>query len=161
MNAQQGSEPRQQASLPKSRLPGSNLPEAGFWPAFRRERLGSSFRLFAGVTCHCRSFERIVRRYLRIDLTNSPASDIRGCISDLGARARKQLTFTISCCPSSEAISVYYGEGASQGQSENSPMIELDNIPRRLAEEAAILIKEMNCQQAVLLQETPVMSQFL
>ena len=56
---------------------------------------------------------------------------------------------------------VYYGEGAWQGQSENSLMIELDNIPRRLAEEAAILIKEMNCQQAVLLQEIPVMSQFL
>jgi hypothetical protein len=40
-------------------------------------------------------------------------------------------------------------------------MIELDNIPRRLAEEAAILIKEMNCQQAVLLQEISVMSQRL
>lgn len=56
---------------------------------------------------------------------------------------------------------VYFAEGAWQGQPENSLMIELDNIPRQRAEEAAILIKEMNRQQAVLLQEIPVMSQFL
>ena len=56
---------------------------------------------------------------------------------------------------------VYYGEGAWQGQPENSLMIELDNISRQLAEEAAILIKEMNRQRAVLLQEIPVVSQFI
>jgi hypothetical protein len=56
---------------------------------------------------------------------------------------------------------VYYGEGTWQGQQENSVAIELDNITREFAERAAIAIKMMNRQEAVLLQEIPVVSQLL
>jgi hypothetical protein len=58
-------------------------------------------------------------------------------------------------------FTVYYGEGAWHGQRENSLMIELDNITEQLAEKAAILIKQMNRQEAVLLQEIPVISKLL
>ena len=40
-------------------------------------------------------------------------------------------------------------------------MIELDNITKDLAENAAKVIKQLNSQQAVLLQEIPVVSQFI
>jgi hypothetical protein len=56
---------------------------------------------------------------------------------------------------------VYYGEGAWRGQRENSLMIELDNVTKDLAENAAKLIKQLNSQEAVLLQEIPVVSQFI
>lgn len=55
----------------------------------------------------------------------------------------------------------YYGEGTWHGQRENSLMIELDNAPRELVEVAARRIKELNHQDAVLLQEIPVVSQLL
>jgi hypothetical protein len=56
---------------------------------------------------------------------------------------------------------VYYGEGAWQGHRENGLMIELDNVTKDLAEKAARLIKQLNSQEAVLLQEIPVVSQFI
>jgi len=40
-------------------------------------------------------------------------------------------------------------------------MIELDNVTKALAEKAARLIKQLNSQEAVLLQEIPVVSQFI
>ena len=56
---------------------------------------------------------------------------------------------------------VYRAEGAWQGQQEDSLMIELDNITKELAEKAARQIKELNRQEAVLLEEIPVVSQFI
>jgi len=58
-------------------------------------------------------------------------------------------------------FTVYYGEGTWHGQHENSLMIELDNVTKDLAENAAKLIKHLNSQDAVLLQEIPVVSQFI
>lgn len=58
-------------------------------------------------------------------------------------------------------FTVYFGEGAWQGQRESSVMIELDNTTRDLAERAARLIKQLNSQDAVLLQEIPVLSRFI
>jgi hypothetical protein len=40
-------------------------------------------------------------------------------------------------------------------------MIELDNVTKDLAENAAKLIKQLNSQEVVLLQEIPVVSQFI
>ena len=51
--------------------------------------------------------------------------------------------------------------GSWQGQEEDSLIIELDNITRERAEDAAKVIKKMNNQEAVLLQEIPVVSQLL
>ena len=56
---------------------------------------------------------------------------------------------------------VYRAEGTWQGQQEDSLMIELDNITKESAENAARLIKQLNSQEAVLLQEIPVVSQFI
>jgi len=51
--------------------------------------------------------------------------------------------------------------GSWHGREEDSLVIELDNIPRNLAEHAARSIKLMNRQQAVLLQEIPVVSKLI
>ena len=56
---------------------------------------------------------------------------------------------------------IFFGEGAFHEQEEPSLVIELDNIPSSAATNAAILIREMNQQEAVLLQEIPVISQFI
>jgi hypothetical protein len=64
-------------------------------------------------------------------------------------------------CGLSLDFTVYYGEGTWHGQYENSLMIELDNVTKDLAENAAKLIKHLNSQEAVLLQEIPVVSQFV
>jgi hypothetical protein len=58
-------------------------------------------------------------------------------------------------------FTLYRARGSWQGQEENSLAIELDNIPRHRAEDAARIIKSMNNQEAVLLQEIPVVSQLL
>ena len=51
--------------------------------------------------------------------------------------------------------------GSWHGKEENSLAIELDNIPRHSAEHAAMSIKSMNDQDAVLLQEIPVKSKLM
>jgi hypothetical protein len=56
---------------------------------------------------------------------------------------------------------LYSANGSWRGQEERSLIIELDNIPRELAEKAAKLIKRINRQETVLLQEIPVTSQFV
>ena len=43
----------------------------------------------------------------------------------------------------------------------NSVAIELDNVPQEYAEDAARSIKSMNGQEAVLLQEIPVVSKLI
>ena len=53
---------------------------------------------------------------------------------------------------------LYSGDGSWRGQEEHSLIIELDNIPKELAEKAAKLIKRINRQEKVLLQEIPVTS---
>jgi len=53
---------------------------------------------------------------------------------------------------------VYSGDGSWRGQPEHSLIIELDNVTRQLAEKAARLIKRINHQEKVLLQEIPVTS---
>ncbi len=58
-------------------------------------------------------------------------------------------------------FSVFSGQGTWHGQEENSLAIELDNIPRHRAEAAARIIKSMNKQEAVLLQEIPVTSELI
>jgi hypothetical protein len=56
---------------------------------------------------------------------------------------------------------LYSGDGSWKGEEERSLIIELDNIPREHAEEAARLIKRINQQEKVLLQEIPITSQFV
>jgi len=56
---------------------------------------------------------------------------------------------------------LYSGDGSWKGQEEHSLIIELDNITKELAEEAAKLIKRINHQEKVLLQEIPVRSQLV
>jgi hypothetical protein len=51
--------------------------------------------------------------------------------------------------------------GSWHGKEENSLAIELDNAPRNSGEHAALSIKSMNDQDAVLLQEIPVVSQLI
>jgi hypothetical protein len=58
-------------------------------------------------------------------------------------------------------FTLYRARGSWQGKEENSLAIELDNIPRYRAEDAARAIKSMNNQEAVLLQEIPVVSKLL
>jgi hypothetical protein len=53
---------------------------------------------------------------------------------------------------------LYSADGSWRGQEEHSLIIELDNIPRNRAEDAARLIKRINSQEKVLLQEIPVTS---
>ena len=53
---------------------------------------------------------------------------------------------------------VYCAEGSYQGTQEQSLIIELDNVSRELVLAAAKQIKEMNAQDAVLVQEIPVVS---
>lgn len=55
---------------------------------------------------------------------------------------------------------LYAGDGSWRGQPENSLIIELDNTTKDLAEEAAKVIKRINSQDKILLQEIPVTSQF-
>ena len=55
-------------------------------------------------------------------------------------------------------FTLFIAQGCWQGQKENSVAIELDNIPRHRAEHAARMIKSMNKQEAVLLQEIPATS---
>ena len=55
-------------------------------------------------------------------------------------------------------FTLYRARGSWHGQEENSLAIELDCIPRQRAEVAARIIKSMNEQNAVLLQEIPVTS---
>jgi hypothetical protein len=58
-------------------------------------------------------------------------------------------------------FTLFRGRGTWQGKEENSLAIELDNIPRHRAEHTARIIKSMNNQEAVLLQEIPVISSLL
>lgn len=58
-------------------------------------------------------------------------------------------------------FTLFNAQGSWQGMKESSIAIELDNIPRHRAEHAARIIKLMNNQDAVLLQEFPVTSQFI
>jgi len=56
---------------------------------------------------------------------------------------------------------VYRGDGSWKGQEEHSLAIELDNITKKRARKAARLIKRVNRQEKVLLQEIPVKSEFI
>jgi hypothetical protein len=56
---------------------------------------------------------------------------------------------------------LYAGNGSWRGQHEDSLIIELDNITKEAAETAAKLIKRINCQERVLLQEIPATTQFV
>ncbi|HEV2523425.1 MAG TPA: hypothetical protein VGT24_13680 [Candidatus Acidoferrales bacterium] len=56
---------------------------------------------------------------------------------------------------------LYSGDGSWRGQEEHSLIIELDNIPEDLAEKAAKMIKCINRQKKVLLQEIPVTSRLV
>jgi len=53
---------------------------------------------------------------------------------------------------------LYSADGSWRGHEEHSVIIELDNISRKLAEDVAKLIKRINSQEKVLLQEIPVTS---
>jgi len=56
---------------------------------------------------------------------------------------------------------LYSADGSWEGHPESSLIIELDNITKELAEKAAKLIKHLNRQEKVLLQEIPVTSQLV
>ncbi len=56
---------------------------------------------------------------------------------------------------------VYRAEGSYQGAPERSLVIELDNVRRELVFTAAKLIKDLNTQDAVLVQEIPVVSEMV
>jgi hypothetical protein len=56
---------------------------------------------------------------------------------------------------------LYSADGSWHGQAEHSLIIELDNITKELAENTARLIKRLNRQEKVLLQEIPVTSQLV
>lgn len=58
-------------------------------------------------------------------------------------------------------FTLYACDGSWKGQRERSMLIELDGVSRQLAEKAARLIKKLNLQKAVLLQEIPVVSRLL
>jgi hypothetical protein len=58
-------------------------------------------------------------------------------------------------------FTLYRARGSWHGQEENSLAIELDSIPRQRAEDAARIIKSINNQDAVLLQEFPAISQLI
>ncbi|HEY5214951.1 MAG TPA: hypothetical protein VIJ38_18220 [Acidobacteriaceae bacterium] len=58
-------------------------------------------------------------------------------------------------------FTLYRARGSWHGQEENSLAIELDNISRRRAEDAARIIKSMNDQDAILLQEFSATSQLI
>ncbi len=55
-------------------------------------------------------------------------------------------------------FTLYRARGSWHGQEEDSLAIEFDNISQNLAESTARIIKSMNKQDAVLLQEFPVTS---
>jgi hypothetical protein len=80
---------------------------------------------------------RILTEEKRVDL-------VKSVLIDLG------LDFTL-----------FSGHGSWHGQEEDSLAIELSNIPRHRAEYVARIIKSMNNQEAVLLQEIPVVSQLI
>ena len=56
---------------------------------------------------------------------------------------------------------VYYGDGSWHGQPEASMSIELDNVSADTARQVASAIKQINHQEAVLLQEIAASNQFL
>jgi hypothetical protein len=56
---------------------------------------------------------------------------------------------------------LYTGTGSWRGQAEASLIIELNDITRDLAERAARVIKQINNQEAILLQEIPILSQLI
>lgn len=56
---------------------------------------------------------------------------------------------------------VYQAEGAYKGAPESSLVIELDNVRREVVFVAARLIRDMNTQEAVLVQEIPVVSEMV
>jgi len=56
---------------------------------------------------------------------------------------------------------LYSADGSWRGKPESSLIIELDNITPELAKKAAKLIKGLNDQENVLLQEIPVTSQLV
>jgi hypothetical protein len=58
-------------------------------------------------------------------------------------------------------FTVLNAQGCWHGQRENSIAIEFDNISRNRAEDVAQIIKSINRQEAVLLQEFPVNSQLI
>jgi hypothetical protein len=81
-------------------------------------------------------------------LTESKNVDlVKASLGDLG------LDYTL--------YSLYSGDGMWRGQQENSLIIELDNITKDLAEKAAKLIKRLNRQEKVSLQEIAVTSRFV
>jgi hypothetical protein len=58
-------------------------------------------------------------------------------------------------------FTLFHALGSWHGKEENSLAIELDNVSRNSAEHAAMSVKSMNDQDAVLLQEIPVVSQLI
>jgi type II secretory pathway component PulC len=58
-------------------------------------------------------------------------------------------------------FTLFNAQGCWRGQRENSLAIELDNISLSRAEDAARIIKSMNKQEAILLQEIPVVSKLI
>ena len=55
-------------------------------------------------------------------------------------------------------FTLFHAQGCWHGRKENSLAIEFDDVSRHRAEEVARIIKSMNNQEAVLLQEIPVNS---
>jgi hypothetical protein len=58
-------------------------------------------------------------------------------------------------------FTLFSGLGSWRGLQEKSIAFEFDNISRQRAEEIATIIKVMNTQKAVLLQEFPVISELI
>lgn len=58
-------------------------------------------------------------------------------------------------------FTIFSGRGSWNGQEESSLAVELDNIPLQRAEYVARIIKSVNGQEAVLLQEIPVISRLI
>jgi len=58
-------------------------------------------------------------------------------------------------------FTLFHAQGCWRGQRENSLAIEFDNVSRNRAEDAARIIKSINRQEAVLLQEFPINSQLI
>jgi hypothetical protein len=56
---------------------------------------------------------------------------------------------------------MYYADGSWKGRPEDSLIIELGDASEDVAEAVAKLIKHANFQQAVLLQEIPIMSRLI
>ena len=84
------------------------------------------------------------RRLFRIVTENKNADQLRKMLSDL------EIDYTMYCA-----------DGSWQGISECSLLIELDQISRAQAEAVALIIKWINTQTAVLLQEFPTRSVLL